>query len=333
MAIIAFAAFCLLGAVFHIPLLANIFFGGYGTVTLHRWFARAYAYAMGEQWRTVTSDLIYGSVLFCCVITQDIFGATTLTSSCGGMFVAAAFGLLPFGGTYLYQQFLRVSVGDLFKYRQIWRAYSSWSLLGVITTEATANAQAYIVTLFSGPAQFARVAASALLIRPIMVSINALGEYERPQFARHLADKPRNAANGPLRFFRLALIAVWSATALTSAILIVYAPHLMFPTRYKLSDMVTGTILWLLVAAVRALRVPESTLLQAVGQFRPLAQATLISSGVSIFAVTGCLIVGGPILSIVGILLGEGICASAVWYEARRWQLTEPTSQMTTEPT
>jgi O-antigen/teichoic acid export membrane protein len=322
----AFAVFYGVGAVLQVPTAASLLFAGYATLMLLRWFARAYAYVADAQWRTVTSDLTYGAVLLCSVVMLGTAGGASLSFPCAGLLVAAALSLLPFGRLYLGRQFLEFSPRDLSRYGQIWRVHSSWSLTGVLTTEATANAHAYIVTLFSGPTEFARVAASALLIRPIGVAMNALAEFERPQMARQLTGGAREAVSGSIRFFRYVLIAVWAATAIVSALLMIYAPRLMFPAHYKPADMTFGAILWLVVAGVRLLRTPESTLLQAAGRFRPLAYASVISSGVSILAVAVFLAVGGPIWSVVGILLGEAIFAFAIFRQARRWQATDMSS-------
>ncbi len=70
---------------------------------------------------------------------------------------------------------------------------------------------------------------------------------------------------------------------------------------------------------MRLFRTPESTFLQAVGRFRPLAWASIGSSGVSVLAVILFLAVGGPLWSISGILLGEVVFAALIWRQLARW--------------
>jgi hypothetical protein len=190
----------------------------------------------------------------------------------------------------------------------------------VLTTEATANAHAYIVTLISGATAFAPLAASALLMRPISVTTNALTEFERPQMARQLADGRRNETFATMRFFRIMLIAAWAATVLAALALMRYAPGALFPKDYDRGYLITGTLLWLAIAGVRTLRTAESVLLQAAGQFRALAHASMISCGVSIIGVVGLLLVGGPLYSLVGVLLGEAVFALWIWRAKGRWQ-------------
>ncbi len=315
-ACLAFFLFCALGSWLNLTLAETLLFAAFAALMQIRWFARAHAYATGMQWRTVSSDVVYGLVLLCVCALMVPFKAVSLAFASFGMALAVLFSLPMFGGAYLGRQFLQLRPAALSRYGAIWRAHSSWSLIGVITTEATANAHAYIVTAFSGPSEFARIAASALLIRPIAIAMNAFTEYERPRLARALGGMTPDGVTGAVRFFRFALAAIWAVTALVSLALTVLAPRLMFPARYSASDMITGCILWLAIAGVRLMRTPESTLLQAAGRFRPLALASVASCGFSVAAVVVLLVLGGPLWSVAGILLGEMIFAALIWKSA-----------------
>jgi O-antigen/teichoic acid export membrane protein len=80
----------------------------------------------------------------------------------------------------------------------------------------------------------------------------------------------------------------------------------------------------MLVALVRILRTPESTVLQASGEFRPLAVVTVYSAAVSIVAVVFMLWAGGLLWSIVGILIGEMLCGILIWRLYVRLWADEP---------
>ena len=322
-ALLALLAFLLIGILLGIPPQAAMLFAVYVALMLLRWFARAHAYVAGAQGRVVACDIAYGSLMLCCVALLHATGRASLVPAYCGLLAAAGFSLLPFGANYLKRQFLHVSLRDLAGYGAIWRTHSSWSLIGVVTTEATANAHAYIVTLVAGPAAFAVVAASALLIRPVGVAMNALTDFERPRMARAIADGARGGVLGLVRFFRLALVMVWLATLALSVTLMVFDPRLVFPAHYRVEDIVTGGVLWLVIAGVRLMRTPESTMLQAAGQFRPLAHASIWSCGASVAAVGTILALGGPLWSIAGILLGEIVFALLVGRQARRWRRAE----------
>lgn len=294
-------------------------FGCYAAVSLLRWFARAFAYATGAPLRTTASDITYGLVLLAGVALIFARGSGTLALASCALLAGAVAGLLPFGRQYLAEQFARPSLGATRGYGAIWRDHSGWSLLGVVTTEATGNAQAYLVTLLLGPAAFAPVAASALMIRPINVAMNAITDLERAQMARQIAGGRIDGALGAAALFRWVLVATWLATALAILLLLRFAPRVIFPPRYDLHFLEAGTALWMAVTVVRLLRMPESVLLQAAGAFRPLALASVWSSGVSVAAVLVLLLAGGPLWSIVGVLLGEAMFASAIWRRCRAW--------------
>ena len=316
---LAFSVFWILGTWLGTPNVASMLFAAYAAVALLRWFARAHAYAVGAPLRTITSDLLYSAVLLAGVGLIALSGSNTVELPYAALLVSAALGLLPFGWRYLDQQFIRISLRDLPRYADVWRRHSSWSLTGVVTTEATVNAHAYLVTFFFGPAAFAPVAASALIIRPIGVVMNAVTDFERPDLARQIDDSRLGGVMRSIRAFRVVLIAAWVATAIAAAGLMTYAPGLIFPSHYDSAYLATGAALWMAVAGIRLLRTPEGTLLQAAGAFRSLAYASIGSSVVSVAAVAVVLAAGGPMWSIVGILFGEAVIAAWIWRAAQRW--------------
>ena len=318
MAIVAFAIFALLGIILRADLVASLLFASYAMAMLLRWFARAYAYATGQPGRTVTSDIIYTIVLLAGVGVVALAHSTSAVPTYASLVAGAVLSLAPFGLRYLKQQFGEFSLKALKSYGDIWRRHSGWSLTGVLTTEATANAHAYIVTLVSGAIAFAPLAASALLMRPIGVITNALTEFERPQMARQLA-RDRREALATMRFFRMMLVAAWVVTVVAALALMHYGPALLFPATYDRRFLMIGTLLWLAIAGVRTVRTAESVLLQAAGQFKPLAHASMISCGVSLIGVFAFLVLGGPLYSLVGVLLGEAVFALWIWRETSRW--------------
>jgi O-antigen/teichoic acid export membrane protein len=86
--------------------------------------------------------------------------------------------------------------------------------------------------------------------------------------------------------------------------------------------LATGSILWLLVVAIRFARAPESSMLQAAGAFRSLAFASVFSCAFSVIGVLALLLLAGPLWSIAGTIIGELVFAAWTWRQARRLQLT-----------
>lgn len=302
-----------------VPLFASLMFGVYGAAFLIRWFARAYAYVTGRPLRTTASDTVYTLGLLIGVALMAITRSVTLQMAYAVLMASAVLGLLPFGVDYLRKQFIVVRFKDLPRYRMIWSAHSSWSTIGVLTTEVTVNAHAYIVTALRGASAFAPLAASALLMRPISVIANALSELERPQIARQLAAGRRDEALGSVNSFRLVVMTVWGLTVIGAWALWRYAPNVLSLAQYDRRVLTVGLALWLAIAGVRMWRSPDSILLQAAGQFRPLAQASIISCGVSLAGVTIGLLAGGPLYSLPGLLVGELVFAVWTWRQKRAW--------------
>jgi len=311
--------FLAIGFLLGMPAPAACFFAAYTGAMMLRWFARTYAYVIGARWRTIASDAIYTTVMLCFLFGMAVAGSTSLEVACVGLFVAAALGLLPFGRDFLLRQFLNISWRALRRYGEVWRVHSKWSLTGVLTTEATANAHAYFVTFIAGSASFAPIAASALLIRPVGLATNALTDIERPQMARQLSKHDLSGAHESSRHFGFTLIAVWAASAVAATLLLLTAPRLLFPSAYDINSITLGVVLWFAIAGMRLWRAPQSALLQAAGEFRSVAHASYLSCGASI-VVAGGLAFVSPTWSLVGILLGEAIFAVGIHLRARTWR-------------
>ena len=311
--------FWAMAAALAVTTLAAILFALFAGISLLRWFARAHAYVSGEPMRTILSDSVYATVLMIGVGLCLAVPHASLLIAYGAMLGGAALGLLPFGTRHLKRQFADFSASPIRDYGAIWKRHSGWSLTGVVTVEATANAHAYIVTALLGPTAFAPLAASSLVTRPIGVALNALAEFERAQMARFIGDGQIAEARAALRYFQLTMFAAWLLVMATCGILLWVAPHLLFPRQYKLQLLVIGAALWMLIALVRLWRTPVSTLMQAAGAFRPLAIASVYSAIVSVVAVIALLLMKGPLWSLVGVLSGELTFAGVAWLAYHRW--------------
>lgn len=322
LSLLAFCAFWIVATGLEVPVEAALLFSGYAAFALLRWFARAHAYATNAAIRTVASDIVYSAGLLVGIGLIAVSGTESPNLPYAALLASAAMSLLPFGRQYFLKQFVRIRISKIPRYVDVWRQHSSWSLVGVITTEATVNAHAYIVTLVSGPLAFAPIAASALIIRPVGVVMNALSEFERPQMARQIAGRDLRSAQRSAGTFLCVLALTWASTAAAGFLLMAYSPQAIFPSEYSHSYLAAGMTLWLAVTFMRILRTPDSVMLQAAGRFRHLAHASIISSVVSIAAVAILLVLGGPLWSLGGILLGEAVCAVWILRQAWRWRAT-----------
>lgn len=282
---------------------------------LARWLGRAHAYATGVGRLTNVSDIVYAVCVL--LLTAWIFftDSIDLLHALLLLMIATSAGFL-----LLLPGYWRAHRGSgIFQawrhYRGAWTGQARWALTGVVTTEATANAHAYIVTSLLGVVAFAPLAATMLAIRPASVVMNALMEFERAQMARAIADHGTyTPAIRMVRFFRLVLVALWLANGVLVAILLNSPALGLLPSHYPTDVVATGMALWMLVLACRFARMPESTVLQAADQYRPLAWASVYACLFSVVAVTVLVLTVGPIWSIIGVATGE---AAFAWWTCK----------------
>ena len=126
-----------------------------------------------------------------------------------------------------------------------------------------------------------------------------------------------------MTLFRRVLLAVWLLLLAVVALLFAFNPRILFPSSYRIDDLMTCAALWLAVGAMSVVRAPESTLLQAAGAFRQLSTATLFAAVASVLAVFILVVVIGPIWSVGGVLLGQAVNAWITAAQARKWQLIQ----------
>jgi O-antigen/teichoic acid export membrane protein len=217
-------------------------------------------------------------------------------------------------------QALSLFSGSLRAYGAIWHDLARWSLLGVVLTELTANAHAYVVTFVSGPKAFALLALGALFMRPVSLSLAALPDMERPMMARAIAAGDTMRARRCARDFQRAAIIGWGGTILLAAAILFLFPDYLTARGYGLPQIAMTVAIWAAIAATRVLRTPESVLLQAAGQFRALAHAAMIASALSLGLTLALLLIFGPVISLAGILAGEMTMSVHVLAIGRRWR-------------
>jgi hypothetical protein len=304
-AITALPLFAMVAALLGLHLPAGVCFALYGALGLLRWFARTYAYVHGRQLRTAASDLVYSTgTLLTFALGALVFRWDAQTACYAGLLGGITLALIPFGFSYARRQAAAYNCKDLWRYGAIWRKHTRWALLGVLTTEATANAHAYIITLLQGPHAFAPIAASALLLRPVNVAQTALAEFEKPQMARLIAMRNWSGLLASKRIFLGALVVIWALTVVAAWALLHYNPYLLFSASYDLFFIEKAAYLWLAVAAIRLVQVPSSTVLGAAGEFRALAFASIWSSLPSVLLTAALVYALGTLWSILGVAAG-----------------------------
>jgi hypothetical protein len=296
--------------------------GIYGAVMCLRWFARWLAYNSNKPLTAVLSDLAYGGLLVAglggliALHRESLFAAAIVLAA------SAAAGLAVFGSDFLAQQARALRHGSLKAYAPVWRELTQWALLGIVTSELSVNAHAWLVTLLAGPKAFAPIAAGALFLRPVALCLTALPDRERPLMVETLRAGDRAGAERCVRDFRGAAGTLWLLTVALSVAALLWAPHLILKADYDGRAIAVVVALWAIIMAVRSWRTPDAVLLQAAREFKPLAGASVWSSLVSVSATALLLWQFGPVASLVGILIGDIVLTERVSALKRRWQVS-----------
>jgi O-antigen/teichoic acid export membrane protein len=296
--------------------------GLYGAVMALRWCARCFAYASDRSFNATVSDLLYSFLLVTSLLLLSFTHELFAGSAAIVLFAAAAVALLAYGRTYLREQWNAWRDGDLSNYVETWRDLSRWSLMGVVLTEATANAHAYFVTFVSGTASFALLAVGGLMMRPLSLVLSALTDRERPAIARLLAGEDKPGARRSVMEFSIAGIGMWVATLSLAAVIFIWFPELLLEKGYDTAHLLPVVAIWAGIWAARTLWTPQTVLLQAQGKYSNLARASVWSSIVSLSATLVLLLTAGPVVSLLGVLAGDLVLALQLFALTRPWRLS-----------
>lgn len=321
----AVASLCFggLASAMMLPGPAALCYGGYTGLMILRWVGRAWAYTYDRPAAPAISDLSYGA------LTLLAFGGGAYglqlqpeTACYGALAIGAAGSLLAFGAPYLSSLIVPPTRRTWRSYRETWRSQSRWALLGVVGSEAAANTHVYLVTLTAGAAAMAPLAAAALLLRPLNVVQNALGEYERPQMAQLIADGAHVELRRTMRLFFGVLMLAWLGAVVLAVSVLRLAPHLVFPADYDLAIVSAATLSWMAVSLLILMQVPANIMVQAAGGYRQLARAVIWSSLVNVGAVAVTLVFLAPVWTIAAMALGWLVDLVLVQRAARRqWRI------------
>lgn len=296
---------------------AALAFGLAGVFSLLRWFGRANAYAHHTPGGAAISDMVYALLVIAGVGATLAVGARI--ELFGAVLAGAGlFALIPFGAGFLARH-RPVGLGRaLAAYRPVWKRQSAWTLIGVITTEATSNAHSYIVTLFAGPAAFAPIAVGMLFFRPVNVCITALTQLERPRMARAVGKGDDKSARGSARAFLAALVVIWVATAITAALILWFFPQVIIKPTLSVQTVMIAVALCAALSLVQCLQAPMSVLTQARGAFKPLAATSVRSCFVGVGAVIAITLLAPSVYTIGGVVLAQLVMMIGIWRLDRR---------------
>jgi hypothetical protein len=299
--------------------LAAAAFGIAGVLQLLRWFGRSNAYAHHQPIGAARSDVIYAVTVVAGLAAGLVLGVT-LPGIGLIVAIAALAGLLPFGAGFV-RRHTPYGLGRAFAaYRPVWRDQSAWTLIGVITTEATSNAHSYIVTLMAGPRAFAPIAVGMLFFRPVNVCITALTQLERPRMTRAVARGDQRSAIQAERVFMAALVAIWLVTAAAVAVVLWRFPTVIISPTLDQRTVALAVMFCALLSLVQCIQAPMSVLAQSRRLFRPLAAASAYSCVVGLVGVTAITLTVAPVFSVAGVVVAQLVMMLGIYRLDRRWQ-------------
>ena len=175
-----------------------------------RWIARSDALAEERIGMSAWSDGGYAIAAALLIGVALALHTVTADSVALGLALAHVVALALFSRPFLARQRDALLHPDLLRYRRdIWPTQASWSVAGVVTTEASSNAHAYFVTWMNGAAGFAPLAFGSLFCRPLSIFLTALTQIDRPAFARHLHAGQHDRIFGLLKVGFIAAGIVW----------------------------------------------------------------------------------------------------------------------------
>lgn len=279
-------------------------FGLFAFLAMIRWFGRAHLYALHRPIQAAASDLVYSLTLVVAVGGAWLAGLSLATGILT-ISLATAAGIIALGSGFIGKQFREAWTGSPWSYGAVWREQSRWTLLGVVSSEATANAHAYAVTMIAGPAAFAPIAAATLFVKPVALAITSLTQLERPTMARYFAAGDFAAAFRTVWRFRAAALIVWLATVAIGVVVLAWYPHSITHASYDTRSLTIAFSLWTVISLLQCWSMPSGILLQAAQWFQPLARWGVICAVLAIAAVLVLVLIAAPIYSLLGILIGQ----------------------------
>ncbi|HEX6114141.1 MAG TPA: hypothetical protein VFZ10_17710, partial [Geminicoccaceae bacterium] len=190
------------------------------------------------------------------------------------------------------------------RYREIWR-HVRWAVVGAGTSILQQQAHSLLISITTGPAAYAPIAAGAILLSPVRIGIQAWHMVMRPELAVAIARGERRSVTWMLM---LSMGVLTLGTLLVAAaVFLFWAPieTLLYRERYEDQPMAWIVAGWIAITLCSALSTGPSSALQAFKSFRILALATVVGSAVSLAAVGCILLVWPPAMTLAGVLLAQ----------------------------
>lgn len=269
-----------------------------------RWFGRSYCNNNHQHHNVVLSDTAYSLLSLFGSLSLYMADKVSLVSFGALTAVAAIFSTPFLGKEYLKQQFHKVLSSDLTEFYKGYKQQGKYALLGVLSTEGTANAHSYLVTFLLGPKAFAPIAAAMLLFRPVNVVYSSLTQIERPRLRQLINNKQGDAKKSLSRFFYLN-ICTWIINLIFVAIVLSFFGDLYWKDAASIHLLQIAAFIIAFITFTRALKIPISVILQAYDKFKVLSSISLKSCLVTLPLVCFFVLNFNQSISLLGVFVGD----------------------------
>ncbi len=286
---------------------------GCGILTF-RWYLRAVAQNF-KQGLLVVSDLILALVQLLGLVGLFVAESLNLFNITMLLLLSAIFSCLPYVAIFIAN----------FTGQADWRGFQTGyqqqgrpALSGMISVELATNFHSYAIVLLAGATAFAPIAAAAMFLRPMTIVQNSLVQYFRPHLVRQLTTEIANKVQirRIVSHILQASLAAWLLNVAAIGSVAIYAVSWLWPDPSTSANFVLAFALTCGWYLLRSLRIHTSAVLQAADCFAELARVTWISSAMLVPLVLIALMLGSPVMSLVGAILSE------LWIVLRLMQLT-----------
>ncbi len=293
----------------HFPARTMLAFSAFVALYSARQYSRSLGFARRAPHVVLSGDLAYIGVSLLLVAVAGWSGASLdLTLVLGALALGnlAAIGLelqLLTGG-----RLRLLGWRSLRRYGDIWRQ-SRWALIGAVTTLIASQAHSFIVSVLSGPAAYAPLAAGFVLFGPVRIGLQSWLSVMRPEMSVAVARQDRSLLQRIQKASTLIMVA--GMALFGAALYLFWGPIDAFLYASRYSDAPMGWIVagWCAVTLFTTLAATPSGVLQSCKAFRVLAMGTVYGAMLSLLAVAVLVLALGPLYSLLGILLAEAFLA------------------------
>jgi len=275
-----------------------------------RQFSRSFGYARLKPLITATGDIVYvvAGILFVVIILIISTGDETKDG------LVTKF-LLALAAANLVAMFIErwrlhgpgrawLILANIKNYGTIWEQ-SRWALVGALTTIFMSQAHGLIVTGTHGPKAFGPLAAGMVLFGPVRVALLTWQNMVKPEIALALSENRGDAVKKQVRksvfLMGIAVLALGVCMLLGWP----YLHKIMYAKEYADQPMGYIVSIWFAITLFAALYNAPSAALQAMRDFRVLANASIYGALISGVLVTLLLYFVNPASTLLGILAAE----------------------------